>query len=67
VLLALVIAGVAPAGAAVSLVRWLSSTLGEGLILDLRTAVSDHLQRMPIALFTRTGALVSRLGHDVMG
>ncbi len=49
--------------------RWLSSTIGEGLILDLRTAVFDHVQRMPVAFFTRTrtGALVSRLGNDVMG
>ncbi len=70
VLLAAVIALVAVAEAAVSLVtRWLSSTIGEGLILDLRTAVYDHVQRMPVAFFTRTrtGALVSRLGNDVMG
>jgi ABC-type multidrug transport system fused ATPase/permease subunit len=70
VMLATVIAGVAVAEAAVSLVtRWLSSTIGEGLILDLRTAVFDHVQRMPVAFFTRTrtGALVSRLGNDVMG
>jgi ATP-binding cassette, subfamily B, bacterial len=70
VALALVIAGVAVAEAAVSLLtRWLSATIGEGLILDLRTAVFDHVQRMPVAFFTRTrtGALVSRLGNDVLG
>lgn len=70
VTLAAVIAVVAVAEAGVSLVtRWLSSTIGEGLILDLRTAVFDHVQRMPVAFFTRTrtGALVSRLGNDVMG
>ncbi len=70
VALAAVIAAVAVAEAAISLVtRWLSSTIGEGLILDLRTAVFDHVQRMPVAFFTRTrtGALVSRLGNDVMG
>jgi ABC-type multidrug transport system fused ATPase/permease subunit len=70
VLLATVIAAVALAEAAVSLVtRWLSSTIGEGLILDLRTAVFDHVQKIPVAFFTRTrtGALVSRLGNDVMG
>ncbi|HZQ34073.1 MAG TPA: ABC transporter ATP-binding protein [Mycobacterium sp.] len=70
VLIALVIAAAALAEAAVSLVtRWLSSTIGEGLILDLRTAVFDHVQRMPVAFFTRTrtGALVSRLGNDVIG
>ncbi|GAT12748.1 ABC transporter ATP-binding protein [Mycolicibacterium novocastrense] len=69
-LLAAVIAAVAVAETGASLVtRWLSSTIGEGLILDLRTAVFDHVQRMPVAFFTRTrtGALVSRLGNDVMG
>lgn len=70
VMLALVIAAVALAETGVSLVtRWLSSTIGEGLILDLRTAVFDHVQKMPVAFFTRTrtGALVSRLGNDVLG
>src|SRR6476646_4706993 len=70
VALAGVIAAVAVAEAGISLVtRWLSSTIGEGLILDLRTAVFDHVQRMPVAFFTRTrtGALVSRLGNDVTG
>jgi ATP-binding cassette subfamily C protein len=70
VALAAVIAAVAVAEAGISLVtRWLSSTIGEGLILDLRTAVFDHVQRMPVAFFTRTrtGALVSRLGNDVNG
>ncbi len=49
--------------------RWLSATIGENLILDLRTAVFDHVQSMPIAFFTRTrtGALVSRLNNDVLG
>ncbi|GGS60991.1 ABC transporter ATP-binding protein [Actinokineospora fastidiosa] len=70
VVLALVIAGVAVAEAGLGLVnRWLSSTIGEGMILDLRTRVFDHVQRMPIAFFTRTrtGALVSRLNNDVIG
>jgi ABC-type multidrug transport system fused ATPase/permease subunit len=70
VTLAAVIAAVAVVEAGISLVtRWLSSTIGEGLILDLRTAVFDHVQRMPVAFFTRTrtGALVSRLGNDVTG
>ncbi|WP_370180629.1 ABC transporter ATP-binding protein [Rhodococcus wratislaviensis] len=49
--------------------RWLSASIGENLIFDLRTAVFDHVQRMPIAFFTRTrtGALVSRLNNDVIG
>lgn len=69
-LLAGTIAAIAVAEAAVALLtRWLSSNIGEGLILDLRTAVFDHVQRMPVAFFTRTrtGALVSRLGNDVIG
>ncbi|MEJ5256096.1 MAG: ABC transporter ATP-binding protein [Acidimicrobiales bacterium] len=49
--------------------RWYSSTIGEGLIFDLRVALFDHVQRMPIAFFTRTqtGSLVSRLNNDVIG
>ncbi|WP_327351794.1 ABC transporter ATP-binding protein [Streptomyces sp. NBC_01304] len=49
--------------------RWLSSSLGEDLILHLRTTVFDHVQKMPVAFFTRTrtGALVSRLNNDVIG
>ncbi|MGH9024212.1 MAG: ABC transporter ATP-binding protein, partial [Acidimicrobiia bacterium] len=49
--------------------RLCSSRLGEGLILDLRRAVFAHVQRMPVAFFTRTrtGALVSRLNNDVIG
>ncbi|MGH3357478.1 MAG: ABC transporter ATP-binding protein [Nocardioidaceae bacterium] len=49
--------------------RYFSSRLGEGLIYDLRSEVFDHVQRMPLAFFTRsqTGALVSRLNNDVIG
>ncbi len=68
--LALAIAGLAVADAGFGLLaRWLSARIGEGLILDLRTTVFDHVQRMPIAFFsrTRTGALVSRLNNDVIG
>ncbi|MFB4290702.1 ABC transporter ATP-binding protein [Nonomuraea sp. ATR24] len=68
--LAGLIAGLAVAEAGLGLLtRWLSSGLGENLILDLRTAVFDHVQKMPIAFFTRTrtGALVSRLNNDVIG
>ncbi|MGO1439876.1 MAG: ABC transporter ATP-binding protein, partial [Brevibacterium yomogidense] len=64
------IAGLAIAEAVLTIVnRWLSSHVGEGLIFDLRTAVYDHVQTMPIAFFnrTRTGALVSRLNTDVIG
>ena len=49
--------------------RWYSSRIGEGLIYDLRTQVFAHVQRQPIAFFTRTqtGALVTRLNNDVIG
>jgi len=68
--LAVLIAVIAVVEAGLGLMsRWLSARIGEGLILDLRTAVFDHVQRMPIAFFmrTRTGALVSRLNNDVIG
>ncbi len=58
------------ADAAIGLVgRWFSARIGEGLILDLRSAVFSHVQRQPIAFFTRTqtGALISRLNTDVIG
>src|SRR5215472_4800656 len=50
-------------------IRWFSARIGEGLIYDLRTQVFVHVQRQPIAFFTRaqTGSLVSRLDGDVVG
>jgi ATP-binding cassette, subfamily B, bacterial len=68
--LALLIAGLAVVDAFLSLAqRWYSARIGEGIILDLRTRVYDHVQRMPLQFFTRTqtGALVSRLNNDVTG
>ena len=49
--------------------RWFGSAIGEGLIFDLRTALYDRVQRMPVAFFTRTqtGSLLSRLNNDVVG
>lgn len=49
--------------------RWGSARVGEGLIYDLRVALFDKVQRMPIAFFTRTqtGSLISRLNNDVVG
>ena len=67
---ALVAAGLAVVDALLTLAqRWLSAAVGEGLIYDLRTQVFSHVQRMPIAFFTRTqtGALVTRLNSDVIG
>jgi len=68
--LALLVAALSIADAGLSLVeRFISARVGEGLIYDMRVRVFDHVQRMPIAFFTRTqtGALVSRLNNDVTG
>jgi ATP-binding cassette, subfamily B, bacterial len=68
--IALIAVGVALFDALLGVVnRWFSSRLGEGIIYDLRTQVFDHVQRQPIAFFTRaqTGSLVSRLDGDVVG
>ncbi len=63
-----VTAALLDAGLAV-LQRWWSSSIGEGLIYDLRVALFDKVQRMPMGFFTRTqtGSLVSRLNNDVVG
>jgi ATP-binding cassette subfamily B protein len=68
--LAIAAVALAFANALLSLVqRWLSARIGEGLIYDLRVAMFDHMQRMPLAFFTRaqTGALQTRLNTDVVG
>ncbi|MEV6286384.1 ABC transporter ATP-binding protein [Kribbella sp. NPDC051770] len=68
--LALLVALLALVEAGLGLVqRWYSAQIGEGLIFDLRTKVFAHVQKMPVAFFTRTqtGALVSRLNTDVIG
>ncbi len=70
VTLAMVVGLLAVVSAVLSLVqRWISARIGEGLIYDMRSAVFQHVSRMPIAFFTRTqtGALVSRLNNDVLG
>lgn len=70
VMLALLVAGLAIVDAALSLgERYAAAKVGEGLVFDLRTRVFSHVQRQPIAFFTRaqTGALVSRLNNDVTG
>ena len=55
VLLAVLIAVIAVFDGAVGLAeRWQSSRIGESLILDLRRAVFGHVQKMPVAFFTRT-------------
>ncbi len=70
ILIAVAVAAVAIFDALLGFViRWFSARIGEGLIYDLRTQVFDHVQRQPIAFFTRaqTGSLVSRLDGDVVG
>ncbi|HEX3946191.1 MAG TPA: ABC transporter transmembrane domain-containing protein, partial [Acidimicrobiales bacterium] len=68
--LALLAGGLAIADAALSLYqRRVSAIVGEGLIYDMRARVFRHIQKMPLAFFTRTqtGALISRLNNDVIG
>ncbi len=69
-LLAAIIVLAAFGEAALSFVeRYWSSRIGEGLIYDLRVGLYDHVQRMPMAFFTRvqTGSLISRMNNDVIG
>lgn len=68
--LALLVAVLAVFDAGITLwQRLISARIGEGLIFDMRRRVFAHVQRMPVAFFTRTqtGALVSRLNSDVLG
>ena len=69
VLAGIIVASALLTGALSFVERWWSSRIGEGLIYDLRVEVFDHVQRMPIAFFTRTqtGALISRMNNDVIG
>jgi ATP-binding cassette subfamily B protein len=66
--LAAVLVAVVTAGLSL-LQRWYSARVGEGLIYDMRVALFDHLQRLPISFFTRaqTGSVMSRLNNDVVG
>lgn len=49
--------------------RLLNSSVGEGVIYDLRVALYSRLQRMSLRFFTNTkvGELMSRLNNDVVG
>ncbi|MDK1029424.1 MAG: ABC transporter ATP-binding protein [Anaerolineae bacterium] len=49
--------------------RRFNSTVGEGVIYDLRVTLFDRLQRMSLRFFTNTkiGELMSRLNNDVVG
>ncbi|RAG81266.1 ABC transporter ATP-binding protein [Streptacidiphilus pinicola] len=48
---------------------YLSTSVGQHVMHDLRTAVYAHLQRMPLAFFTRTrtGEVQSRIANDIGG
>jgi ATP-binding cassette subfamily B protein len=65
---ALVAAVLLQAGA-MYLDAWTSGRIGEGVVFDLRHRIFTHVQKQPLAFFTRTqtGALVSRLNGDVIG
>jgi len=70
IVLALVAAAIAVIDTGLSIgIRYVSASVGEGLIYDMRSQVFEHIQKMPIAFFTRTqtGALISRLNNDVIG
>jgi ATP-binding cassette subfamily B protein len=49
--------------------RYFSSTIGEGIIYDLRRGLYAHMQKMSLRFFTntRTGEMMSRLNNDVIG
>jgi ATP-binding cassette subfamily B protein len=49
--------------------RWVGFQIGSGIILSLRRALYDHLQRMSLAFFSRaqTGIVQSRILNDVNG
>jgi ATP-binding cassette subfamily B protein len=64
------VAGLAILDAFLSFVqRWYTARVGQGLVCDLRKEIFTHVQKQPIAFFTRaqTGSLVSRLNGDVIG
>ena len=69
ILAALVVVAAVGDAAFAFIERWFSSKIGEGVIFDLRVGLFGHVQRMPIAFFTRTqtGALISRMNNDVIG
>ena len=49
--------------------NWLTSTVGNSAMADLRGELFAHLQKMELAFFTatKTGAIQSRLANDVAG
>lgn len=68
--LAVLVGGLAIIDAGLGLAEsYLASKIGNAIVLSMRTKLFEHIQRMPLAFFTRTqtGALVSRLNTDVTG
>jgi ATP-binding cassette subfamily B protein len=62
--------GVAVATGALSVAQtFLSNSVGQRVMHDLRSAVYDHLQRLSLAFFTRTrtGEVQSRIANDIGG
>ena len=49
--------------------NWLTATIGNSAMADLRSELFEHLQKMELAFFTatKTGAIQSRLANDVAG
>lgn len=72
-LLGLLVAGMVLApllSAAVGVLQtWLTTTIGNRAMADLRGRLFEHLERMELAFFTatRTGSIQSRLANDVGG
>ncbi len=56
-------------GALGVLQTWLSTLVGQRVMHDLRAQVYRHLQRLPLAFFTRTrtGEVQSRIANDIGG
>ncbi len=67
VLAAGIVAASITSGALAVASTWLSNTIGQAIMHDLRTGLYEHVQRMSLAFFTRTraGDLQSRIANDV--
>ncbi len=68
--LALLIGGLGVVDAALGLAQtYLATRIGADVVVTLRTRLFEHVQRMPLAFFSRTqtGALVNRLMSDATG
>ena len=72
-LLALLVAGMVAVAIITGVIAvgqtWLSNSVGQRVMHDLRVSVYRHLQRLPLAFFTRTrtGEVQSRIANDIGG